>query len=137
MTKTTAARKKSTNRKPARRQPATRRTPPRHPVIERVAELGVLRLVLVALALICLALMPPAGAAVGYSGWPLVRTVLVPVVAPLVFMVLLLDALMSAVFLADQRGPARRRYARILAVDLVAAGLLLVFWLPFYLALGG
>jgi hypothetical protein len=137
MTRTRAARTKSPKRPPARRKSAARRVPPRHPVVERLAELGVLRLVLLGLALTCLVLMPPAGAAVGYSGWPLVTTVLVPVLAPLVFMVLLLDALMSAVFLADQRGPARARYARILAVDLVAAGLLLVFWLPFYLALGG
>lgn len=129
-------RKKSPRRKKTAPRPAGRRKPPRHPLLERIAELGVLRAVLVVMALLCLILMPPAGADVAYRGWPLVTTVLVPVLAPLIFMVLLLDALMSAVFMADQRGPGRRRYLRLLWVDLIAAGLLLAFWLPFYLALG-
>lgn len=141
MAKTKSPRKRRVSRKPARsapvrRRPAARPAAVRHPLVERVAELGLLRGVLLALALVCLVLMPGEGVAVGYSGWPLITTVLVPVLAPLVFMVLLLDALMSAVFMADHRGAERRRYGRILAVDLIAAALLLAFWLPFYLTLG-
>jgi len=69
------------------------------------------------------------------TGWPLVTTVLIPVLAPMTFMVLLLDALMARVFLTDAEGAARQRYKTILLADLLAAAVLLLRWLPYFAAL--
>lgn len=97
--------------------------------------LGPLRLALLAGVLIALAFVPAPGTRAMYEGWPLVGTVLIPVMAPLLFMLLLLDALMARLFLTDAAGPARRHYRMVLAVDLIAAAALLLRWLPYYAAL--
>ncbi len=101
----------------------------------RLRELGVLRLALLAGALAAVLFMPAPGTRAVYSGWPLVTTVLVPVLAPIVFMVLLLDALMARLFLTDAEGGARRRFRTAILVNLVAAAVLLLRWMPYYVAL--
>src|SRR5205085_7750756 len=63
--------------------------------------LGPLRLALLAFALVVLALMPAPGVKAAFAGWAMIPTVVLPVLAPLVFLGLLLDALMSSVFLID------------------------------------
>lgn len=65
----------------------------------------------------------------------MVTTLLAPVVAPLALMVLLLDALMARVFLTDAENGARKRWKRIILIDLIGAALLLLRWLPYYAAL--
>lgn len=99
-------------------------------------QLGPLRLMLLTLAVAVAILAPPADTPLNYAGWGLVLTVLVPVIAPIVFMVLLLDALMARVFMAETESSERQRLKAILILNLVvAAGLLLIF-LRYYLALG-
>lgn len=98
-------------------------------------ELGVLRVTLLATALMLLILVPTPGARAVFSGWPLVTTVLTPVLAPLVMMVLLLDALMARVFLTDAAGAERRRFRVIILANLAVAAILLLRWLPFYAAM--
>ena len=97
-------------------------------------ELGALRLGLLFFAVLAVVLIPAPGTPAVYTGWPLVRTVLVPVLAPVLFMVLLLDALMARVFLTDAAGAARRRYKAAIVVNLLAAAILLIRWLPYYAA---
>lgn len=98
-------------------------------------EFGALRITMWLLAMVALFLIPSPGARAVYDGWPLVTTVLVPVVTPMLFLGLLLDALMSRVFMADAEGEARRRLKRIMLINLIAAALLVARWLPFYAAL--
>ena len=78
-------------------------------MLEVVARYGVLRslLALAGVLLIVFAISP--GVVPVYSGWPFVPTVLVPVLAPLILMLLLLDALMSRVLMSDMRGAERDR----------------------------
>jgi hypothetical protein len=71
-----------------------------------------------------------------YDSWQIVPTVLLPVLAPLIFMLLLLDALMGRVMMVDQRGTERERLRTVVIVNLVLAFTLLAFWTPYYLALG-
>lgn len=104
-------------------------------LLYRARELGPLRLGLLFFAVLAIVLMPAPGTPAVYSGWPLVRTVLVPVLAPFLFLVLLLDALMARVFLTDAEGAARRRYKTAIIINLLAAAILLIRWLPHFAAL--
>jgi hypothetical protein len=106
----------------------------RRPVMRAVAELGALRLSLWALALVVLVLMPSPETRAVYSGWDMITTLLAPVMAPIVAMVLLLDALMSRVFLSDATESQRRVLVRALIVNLVLAALLLVRFVPYLLS---
>lgn len=99
-----------------------------------LARLGILRIGMIVLALATVIFAPAAGMPMEASGWGLVRTVLAPVLAPLMFMLLLLDALMSRIFMTDQAGPARERFRRIVVLELALAAGLLVYWLPYFLA---
>ncbi len=97
--------------------------------------LGPLRVTLALGAILMLLLRPAPRTAVVYSGWAMVPTFLVPVLAPMVFMGLLLDALMGMVLLVGQEGD-QRRYRTVIAADLVLAALLMFWWWPYYSALG-
>ena len=98
-------------------------------------QLGSLRLALGVLALMVVVLRPAAGAPV-YDGWALVPTVLVPTLAPLIFLGLLLDLLMSRVMMIDTVGGERGRYRMVLWTDVVLLALLGLAWVPFFMALG-
>lgn len=99
-------------------------------------ELGGLRLALLIGVAVALVLTPAPGTRAVYSGWPLVTTVLIPVLAPLLFALLLLDALMARVFLTDAEGAARRRFRTVILANLLAALALLLRWIPYYAAVG-
>jgi hypothetical protein len=100
-----------------------------------VRALGAMRLALLALALIGLIFVPPPGTRAVFTGWPMVTTVVTPVLAPLVFLSLLLDALMARVFSLDANEPTRRRLQIAIVANLTAAAILLIRWLPYYAAL--
>ncbi len=102
---------------------------------EFLRSLGSLRMTLALGAIAMLLLRPAPRTASVYSGWALVPTFLAPVLTPMIFMGLLLDALMGVVLFVGQEGD-RRRYRTVIAVDLVLAVLLLLWWWPYYSALG-
>jgi len=97
--------------------------------------LGALRWMLIIAVILVIALAPAPGTPATYSGWPLVRTVLAPVFAPLLAMVLLLDALMARVFMAELEGAPRRRLRGIVLMNLLLTGVLVLSWIPYYTAL--
>lgn len=97
--------------------------------------LGPLRLLLVLGALAMLALRPVPHTAAVYKGWAIAPTVLVPTLTPMIFMVLLLDAIMGAVLLAS-RPRERRHYRAVIAIDLALAALLVIWWWPYFSVLG-
>ena len=104
-------------------------------VITFAAELGVLRVTLASIALIAVVLATPPGTEAVYSGWDFVPTVLMPVLVPLVLMGLLLDTMMSAIFMIEKELDERRRYRKIMITNLSLVIVLLVRWLPFFMAL--
>lgn len=99
-------------------------------------QMGVLRVVLIGAAIFDILAAPNPGTPVAYSGWALVTTLIVPVLAPILLQVLLLDALMAKILMSSNQGVERARYGRIMIVDLVVAALLVLGWAPYFLALG-
>ncbi len=106
------------------------------PLRRLFALLGLLRGLLVLGALGVLLLRPVPGTPAAYAGWELLPTLVAPVAAPLVIMTLLLDAMMSAIFMADSQGAPRQRYRHLLAIDLAFALALALWWWPYYATLG-
>ena len=100
-----------------------------------LARLGPMRIALVIMTVLDMALAPAPGTRAVYHGWPLVSTVLAPVFAPLMLMLLLLDALMARVFLSDAEGGDRARFRGIIALNLGLAAVLILYWIPYYSAL--
>jgi len=98
-------------------------------------ELGTLRISLILMTFVVMALAPNPGTPAVYAGWSIVPTLMAPVLAPILLQVVLLDALMSRVWMSAYAGAARERYRRILWINLGVAALSTLWWLPYFLAL--
>ena len=96
--------------------------------------LGPLRVMLVLGTLAVLLLRPAPGTPPAYSGWGMLPTLVVPSLVPILVAVLLLDALMGAVWLASYPDQ-RRRYRSVIGVSLGMALLLVLWWWPYFGAL--
>ena len=120
-------------RKPGRigRRPAAARSR----VAQLLSELGALRASLAALALLVLVFAPRPGTAAVLEGWRMFPTLIVPTLAPMVFMVLMLDALMARVHMTSVQGAALARYRRIVIVDLLLGLVVAGYWMPYFIAL--
>lgn len=100
-------------------------------------QLRPLRVVLLLAAIVAMLGRPDIGEPMVYSGWGLFNTLLIPVLAPLIFLLLMLDALMSRVWMSEADGKEKRRLRLVVRTDLIVGLLLLLSWLPFFIALGG
>ncbi|MDZ7804044.1 hypothetical protein [Thiohalophilus sp.] len=98
-------------------------------------ELKPLRIVLILCALLTVILQPEPGASPVYHGWGVVPTLLIPVLAPLLFMLLMLDSLMTTMLRSQSTGEEHARYGRVRNTVLVAGILVLLAWLPYFIAL--
>jgi len=115
---------------------ATKQTAYKHPLLNTLNQLGPLRLMLSLLAIIAIGLTPQPGTLPVYTGWELFHTLIIPVMAPLVFMGLMLDTLMSGVFIIDKQGAERKRYITAIVVNVLLAVVIVIRWLPYFQALG-
>jgi len=104
-------------------------------LLQFLGDLKPMRWVLMGSAILLLFLVPDAGTGAHYEGWDIVPTVLLPVIAPLILMLLLLDALMTRVFSSDAEGPARSQLRATMWANLIIAIVLLLRWVPYYAAL--
>ncbi len=98
-------------------------------------QLGVLRILLLALILIVAAMVLFMPAEFTTTGWAMVPSLIAPALVPIVFFVLLLEIMMSRIFMSDATGAKRQRFRTILTVDLLVLLILLVAWGPFFLRL--
>lgn len=106
-------------------------------MISLMERFGVLRLMLAALVLILAALVPFAGEPIEYEGWKAIPTLIAPVIAPIVFMGVLLDLLMARVWITEADAGLRRRLNGITILDLVLVAVLLVSWGSYFRELTG
>jgi len=122
------SKKKQTRR---RTTGASRR--PRPPMLATwLNSLGPLRIGLVALAILVMAMAPRPGAPAVLEGTQMLSTLVAPALAPIVFMVLMLDALMGRVMMGSASGAERMRYRRIVMTNLAAGILLFLWWTPYF-----
>lgn len=108
---------------------------PTNPITAFLGKLGALRVALALLALFTIVMAPAAGTTPIYSGWGVVSTVIVVALAPMILMLLLLDALMGRVFMVDATGAERQRFGLVVKTNLVLAAVLVGFWAPYFMAL--
>ncbi len=101
-------------------------------VLQYLVGLGPLRLILLGATIIMTVLRPASGAEAIYEGWAVFPTLLFPALAPIVFMLLLLDAIMSRLLMTAKQGSERNRLQRALRTDLAVAGLSLLVWYPYF-----
>ena len=97
-----------------------------------VQRLGVLRTALLLLTLMATVAMPWADSSLAPAGMGLLRGTVLPAIAPILFMVIVLDLLMCQIAKADEEISLQRRrdlhFISILHVIFAAA--LLLSWLP-------
>jgi hypothetical protein len=105
------------------------------PAQNLLQQMGVLRVVLVVLSLLDMLGAPRPGTVAVYSGWELVPTLILPVLAPILLQVLLLDALMGRVLMSSNKGAEQGRYRRIMIVNLIFSAALTLWWLPYFMKL--
>lgn len=101
-------------------------------VLQYLQGLGALRLMLAGAALLMMALRPAIGTEAVYGGWAVFPTLLFPILTPILFMVLLLDAMMSRLLMTAKQGPDKARLRRAVWTDLAVAGLAALVWYPYY-----
>jgi len=108
---------------------------PASPITAWLRSLGALRVALLLLAALVILWAPKPGAAQILEGRQILSTLIAPALAPIVFMVLMLDALMGKVMSGSARGAERERYRRIVAANLVAGIVLFLWWTPYFVRL--
>ena len=65
--------------------------------------------------------------------WSLMTGIIAPVMAPLLIVVILFDYIMTRVRAADADGELRTKFIRIGRVELAMLGLMLLFWVPYFI----
>lgn len=96
-----------------------------------VGSIGLLRFMLQSLSFIFIFLSLSVGARMVYTGWELLPTVIVPALIPIIFFSMLLELMMSTVFMLDAEEPAKKaRFKTIVIIDISIIAGLLLFWVP-------
>lgn len=99
-------------------------------IVGELKSMGALRYMLHGLAIAFMVILPFAEPAWNPQGWDLVLGAVVPAVALLVFIVMMLDVMMSKVFQLDAQDTAvKQHYGFIVKANLGIAMLLMLFWL--------
>jgi hypothetical protein len=101
-----------------------------------VKQLKPMRILLLTCALLTIVFRPEPGSEAIYDGIALITTVIVPVLAPIMFMLLLLDSLMSTIWFTQTAAEEKKRYRNNIIINLSVVTLLLYFWVPYIAALG-
>lgn len=106
-------------------------------VINYLKGLGPLRLLLLSGALIVMFFRPTNGTVPVYEGWVVFPTLLFPALAPILFMLLLLDAIMSRLLMTAKEGADRLTLQRAFRTDLFVALVSFVVWYSYFAHLLG
>lgn len=100
-------------------------------LFNQLFQLGVLRTLLL-LGSFITAASAPFAVSITEGFWDIIRGGVMPALAPLFFMVLLLDALMARVWMGEYDGAERLRLKRGMQADLAMVLLLVLAWGPFF-----
>ncbi len=100
-------------------------------VVGLLVQLGVLRILLLGTTLVLAAFAIGVPEPYG-SVWNIIHGGVAPAVVPLLFMVVIFDALMARVWLSEASGQEAARLRRIIAIDLGVVLVLVIAWAPFF-----
>lgn len=103
--------------------------------IQLLRVFGFLRLSLVLLVLIDMTLRPMPGMTPDYESTLAVIMMVASALAPILFMLLLLDAIMTLVYMSSMSPERKHRYRYILFSNLLLAVVFLSYWWPYFRAL--
>jgi len=92
-----------------------------------------MRVALVSMAILSLIFQAKTGTEVSYEGWTMIETVFIPVMAPLIIMVLMLDTLIATIWLTQTTGEEKNRYKLILVVNLITIITMFSLWIPYFI----
>ncbi|MEM7019125.1 MAG: hypothetical protein AAF512_17510 [Pseudomonadota bacterium] len=96
---------------------------------------GALRIMLLLLAIVCIIFYPRPDAEIIYDSLSVMSTLVVPVMSPMIFMVVMLDVMMTRIFMADSTDENKARLRDIMRVELIVAAILILSWLPFFITI--
>jgi hypothetical protein len=92
--------------------------------------MGLLRILLHLLAFAFILILPFAEPSWNPQGWDLILGAVVPALAPMIFIIIMLDVLMCKVFQTDAQDLLmKQRYGLIARTNFSIAVVLLLFWL--------
>jgi len=97
-------------------------------------EMGALRVMLMTITLLSMSAIPFTDTNVRMEGWGLLPDVLVPVVSFILVFIILLDMLMSRVFMIEADEAKRKKFNKIFLLELVLIVSLILFWSPYFTA---
>lgn len=95
-------------------------------------EIGALRTMLLIATLLSLSAIPFTDTSVRMEGWGLLPDVLVPVVSFILVFIVLLDMLMSRVFMIEADEAKRLKFKKIFLLELSEVVVLLALWSPYF-----
>jgi len=98
-----------------------------------LSQMKPLRILLAIGAFLVVILAPGAGTQANFEGFSAVTTLVIPAITPLIFLVMLLDALMNRVWLIDAKDEDRTKYTNIIKVDLLLSLMVLIVWTPYFI----
>lgn len=104
-------------------------------ITQQLKSFGFLRLSLLTLVLIEVLARPAPGTTPDYESARAVIEMIVSALAPIVFMLLLLDAIMTLVYMSSMPAERKPAYRLILVTNLVVAVIFFIYWLPYFKAL--
>ena len=108
----------------------------------RLASLGTLRLGLITITMVNM-LLPVIDSILrrlivsdmSDSIWNIFPTLIAPVMAPLLLVVIFFDYLMSRIQAADAQGEKRDHFIAISRIELMIMAIMFLYWLPFFITL--
>ncbi|MGD8999517.1 MAG: hypothetical protein PVF75_03810 [Granulosicoccaceae bacterium] len=100
--------------------------------------LGELRSLLVGGAAVCIfASVFTTNDEVRMQGWGIFPDVFAPVLSIILVFVIMLDVLMSRIYMSDQADDIKQRYRTIIRAELLSVLLLFVVWAPYFVRVLG
>ena len=94
--------------------------------------IGELRTMLIATAVLCLAHVPFVGDEVRSEGWGLFPDIIAPVVSMILVFGILLDMLMSRVFMLEKSVEERAKFSSIIKLEALTLLALIGLWSPYF-----
>jgi hypothetical protein len=104
-------------------------------MLEYLKAFGPLRTPLIMLVIIDMLLRPEPGSPANLHGFGVITDLIAPVLVPILFMLLLLDAIMTGVYMSSMQGEQKVRYRVVLFTDLLLAIVFIWYWIPYFRAL--